>query len=214
MRPDPRIAALKGWLQEQHLYELSIRKYAKLFSTAKPFPHILIKDFLQQKQLDFLRKGLEKQLFDKKEADLFSFKQTEDLRKSTAFVFSSFHTMFSSNYFLKWIQGLTSIAKLKQEVDLHGTCFEQTDYFLPHDDKRDDRKFAYVIYLNSLKKGEGGLLEFFGASGQRPTTKILQSYLPLENSFMLFEVSRQGFHQVTEVVADRQRWTLGGWFHG
>jgi prolyl 3-hydroxylase /prolyl 3,4-dihydroxylase len=213
MRPDPRIAALKGWVQEQHLQEKQLARYARQFAKAKPFPHLVIKDFLQEKQLKFLKKALEKQIFEEKESDLFSFKQTGDLRRSTAFVFSSLHTMLNSNYFLKWIQGMTDIPKLKNVVDLHGLCFEQTDYLLPHDDKLDDRKFAYIIYLDTLTKKEGGALEFFEADGQRPT-KVAKSYPATANTFVIFEVSRQSFHQVTEVQADKQRFTLGGWFHG
>jgi Rps23 Pro-64 3,4-dihydroxylase Tpa1-like proline 4-hydroxylase len=214
MRQNPRIAALKGWVQEQHFSEAMIKQYIAQFQKNTPFPHLLIKDFLQPKQVPFLLNALQKQEFEKKESDLFSFSQTKDLSKSTAFVLSSLHTMFTSSYFFKWLQEISSIPKLKAQVDLHGTCFSPTEHLLPHDDLLDDRKLAYILYLSSLSKKEGGALEFFSVSTDNQPIKVVASYPPIENSFMIFFVSRKSFHQVTEIVADKKRFALGGWFHG
>ncbi len=214
MKQNPRLAALKGWIQEQHLSEAASKEYAKQFQKNKPFPHLLIKNFLHQKQVSFLLHAVQKQKFEKKESDLFSFSQTKDLSKSTAFVLSSLHTMFTSSYFFKWLQEISGIPKLKTRVDLHGTCFSQTDHLLPHDDVLDDRKLAYILYLSTLSKKDGGALEFFSVTADNQPVKIVASYPPIENSFMIFFVNRKSFHQVTEVVADKKRFALGGWFHG
>jgi len=212
-RPNPRIAALKGWIQEQHLQDKTIAAYGKQFQKNTPFPHVLIKDFLVKKQIDFLKNALEKLVFEKKDSDLFSFAQTSDLSRSTSFVFGSLHTMLSSSYFLKSLQEIAGLPKLKPVVDLHAIRFTKTCYLLPHDDTLDDRKVAYVLYLSSLAKKQGGALEFFSVNGQRPI-KIVKSYPCLENSLMLFAVSRQSVHHVAEVVDETERLTLGGWFHG
>lgn len=214
MKQNPRIAALKGWVQEQHISEEMTKQYAKEFQKNKPFPHLLITNFLQPKQVPFLLNAVQKQEFEKKESDLFSFSQTKDLSKSTAFVLSSLHTMFTSSYFFKWLQEVSGIPKLKAQVDLHGTCFAQRDHLLPHDDMFNDRKLAYILYLSSLSKKEGGALEFFSVTADNQPVKVVASYPPIENSFMIFLVSRKSFHQVTEVVADKKRFALGGWFHG
>lgn len=215
MKPNPRIGALKGWVQEQHLTDAAMKKYAKEFQNNNPIQHLLIKNFLQPKQISFLKAALEKQSFEEKESDLFSLQQTKDLRNSTTYVFSSFYTMLTSSYIQKWLQEISGIPKLKNEADMHSLLFKKTGYLLPHDDYLDNRKIAYVLYLNqTLLPKEGGALEFFNVDSDNIPIKVVKSYPPQENSFMIFKVTRQSFHQVSELVADKQRLTIGGWFHG
>ena len=215
MKPNPRIGALKGWMQEQHLSDIAIKKYTKEFQNNKPIQHLLIKNFLQPKQVEFLLKALEKQEFETKDSDLFSLQQTKDLRNSTTFVFSSFYTMLSSNYLQKMLQEITGIPKLKNTVDLAGSSFPKHGHLLPHDDYLDNRKIAFILYLGpTLTPKEGGALEFFSVDEENIPQKIIKSYPPQQNSFMMFKVSRQSFHQVSELLTDKKRMTLGGWFHG
>ncbi len=215
MRINPRVDALKGWIQEHHLTDSAIKKYTKEFQNNKPFQHLLLKNFLQQKQADFLMNALEKQDFETKEGDLFSIQQTKDLRNSTTFVFSSFYTMLTSSYLQKILQEITGIPKLKPVVDLAGQNFPKHSYILPHDDYSDNRKIAYILYLSpSLTAKDGGALEFFSVNKENAPQKIIKSYPPVKNSFMIFKVTRQSFHQVSEMLTDKKRLTLGGWFHG
>ncbi|MBI5002139.1 2OG-Fe(II) oxygenase [Candidatus Woesearchaeota archaeon] len=215
MKPNPRIGALKGWVQEQHLSDEAIKKYTKEFQKNKPIQHILIKNFLQPRQIEYLIKALEKQEFETKDSDLFYVQQTKDLRNSTSFVFSSFYTMLNSNYLQKMLQEITGIPKLKNTVDLAALNFPQHGYLLPHDDYLDHRKIAYILYLSpTLTPKDGGALEFFAVDEENVPKKIVKSYPPQQNSLMLFKVTRQSFHQVNELLADKKRLTLGGWFHG
>lgn len=215
MKPNPRIGALKGWIQEQHLSDQAIKKYTKEFQKNKPIQHLLIKNFLQQRQVEYLLKSLEKQEFETKDSDLFYLQQTKDLRNSTSFVFSSFYTMLSSNYLQKMLQEITGIPKLRNTVDIAGLQFPKHGYLLPHDDYIDHRKIAYIIYLSqSLSVKEGGALQFFSVDAENVPQKVVKSYPPLQNSIMLFKVTRQSFHQVSEILTDKKRLTLGGWFHG
>ena len=215
MRENPRIGALKGWVQEQHLDDAIIKKYTKEFQSNTPFPHLLFKNFLLPKQVEFLIKALEKIPFEAKDSDLFSLKQTKDLRTSNHVALSSFYTMLTSAYLQKYLQEITGIPKLKPAVDIAGLMFEKYDYLLPHDDYLDHRKIAYILYLSSsLSAKEGGALEFFSVNKENVPQKIIKSYPPLENSFMIFKVTRQSHHQVTEMLSDKKRITLGGWFHG
>lgn len=215
MRQNPRLEALKGWIQEQHIDDKAIKKYTKDYQHNNPFPHLLLKNFLQPKQLAFLRNALEKQEFETKESDLFYLQQTKDLRNSTTFVFSSFYTMLNSSYLQKWLQEITGMQKLKSSVDLAGQSFPKHGYLLPHDDYLDHRKIAYILYLGTtLTAKEGGTLEFFSADKENNALKVVKAYPPQENSFMFFSVSRQSYHQVSEMLTDKKRLTLGGWFHG
>ncbi len=215
MKPNPRINALKGWVQEQHLDDKAIKKYTKEFQNNKPIQHLLIKNFLQPKQLAFLKAALEKQPFEEKDSDLFSMQQTKDLRHSNTYVFSSFYTMLTSSYVQKWLQEITGIPKLKNEADMHGLLFPKNGYLMPHDDYLDNRRIAYVLYLSpTLTPKEGGALEFFSVDSDNIPIEVVKSYPPMENSFMIFKVTRQSYHQVAEVLANKQRLTIGGWFHG
>lgn len=215
MRENPRIGALKGWVQELHLDDAAIKKYTKEFQHNAPFPHLLFKNFLLPKQIEFLTKALEKIQFEPKDSDLFSLKQTKDLRTNTNVALSSFYTMLTSPYFQKYLQEITGIPKLKPHVDIAGLMFEKHDYLLPHDDYLDHRKIAYILYLSpTLSTKEGGALEFFSVNKENIPQKIVKTYPPMQNSFMIFKVSRQSHHQVAEVLADKKRITIGGWFHG
>lgn len=215
MRENPRIGALKGWIQEQHLVDAIINKYTKEFHHNTPFPHLLFKNFLLPKQVEFLSKALEKVLFEAKDSDLFSLKQTKDLRTSTNVALSSFYTMLTSPYLQKYLQEITGIPKLKPAVDIAGLMFEKHDYLLPHDDYLDHRRIAYILYLSTtLTQKDGGALEFFSVNKENVPQKIVKTYHPINNSFMIFKVTRQSHHQVTEMLSDKKRITLGGWFHG
>ncbi len=212
---NPRIEALKGWIQPIHIQENSVKKYAKEFQKNKPFPHLVIKNFLQSKQLDFLLKALEKQEFETRLTEQYHVQQTGDLRNSTAYVFSSFYTMLSSSYFGKIMEEITGMQKLKNNIDLAGLNYPKGGFYMPHNDYADNRKIAYILYLTpSLTKKDGGVLEFFSVDSENTPKKVIKSYPPLQNSLVIFQITRQSAHHVTPLVSDKKRMSLGGWFHG
>ena len=214
-RLNPRIEALKGWIQPQHLQYTAIKKHANEFQNNKPFPHLLIKNFLQSKQLDFLLKALEKQPFETRLTEQYNVQQTEDLRYSTTYVFSSFYTMLSSSYFVKMLEEITGILKLKNNIDLAGLSYPQGGFYMPHNDYADNRRLAYILYLTpTLTKKDGGALDFFTVDKENIPQKIIKTYYPLQNSLMIFQITRQSAHQVTPLVSEKKRMTLSGWFHG
>lgn len=212
---NPRIEALKGWIQQIHLQDKTIRKYTRQFQKNKPFPHLLIKNFLQPKQLDFLLKALEKQQFETRLTEQYHVQQTADLRNSNAYVFSSFYTMLSSSYFIKILEEVTGMQKLKNNIDLAGLNYPQGGFYMPHNDYADNRRIAYILYLSpSLKKKDGGALEFFTVDKENIPKKVVKSYFPLQNSFIIFQITRQSAHHVTPLISEKKRMSLGGWFHG
>mgnify|MGYP003342408719 CR=1 FL=1 len=46
--------------------------------------------------------------------------------------------------------------KLNKKVDLFASLYQDTDFLLPHDDKLESRKIAFIIYLSNLEKKDGG----------------------------------------------------------
>jgi len=177
----------------------------------KPFPHWILKDFFDKKQIEKLRKALLKQKFEKKDADLFSFYQTEEMKYTKDPVLKEFYRYFGSKEFVDRISKLTG-TKLKS-IDMSGFIYSSGDYLLPHDDRLDTRKIAYIINLSKeFTKKDGGTLDLFSTKGKHPD-KIVKSYVPKFNSLVLFKVNKQSFHQVSEVLSNKKRLTLTGWFH-
>jgi Rps23 Pro-64 3,4-dihydroxylase Tpa1-like proline 4-hydroxylase len=123
--------------------------------------------------------------------------------------------MLTSSYFVKMIEEITAMQKLKNNIDLAALNYPQGGFYMPHNDYADNRRIAYILYLTpTLTKKDGGALEFFTVDDDNNPKKIAKSYHPVQNSLMLFQVTRQSAHHVTPLISDKKRMTLGGWFHG
>ncbi len=196
----------------QHLLKHNIFNLRKEFSKSKPFRYVLIKNFLPSNFSELILKSLQKEEFKLKESDLFRFKQTDDLKFSRNKTLNSFYTMFSSKEFLGFISDITG-KKLSGKIDVAGTLYGNTDYLLPHDDRLEKRKIAYVYYLTkNFSKRDGGELVFYNRVKNDPT-KIVKRFIPMWNSIILFEVSQRSFHAVKEVLTKKKRYAIAGWFH-
>ena len=104
--------------------------------------------------------------------------------------------------------------KLVPTIDAFGAVYPPTGYLLPHDDMLEDRSIAYVYNLSqSFIKKDGGALELFSTKNHIPQ-EVVHSYPPKWNSFVIFEVSPDSFHQVAEVNTNNPRLSIAGWFHG
>uniref|UniRef100_A0A1B6C4M4 uS12 prolyl 3-hydroxylase n=1 Tax=Clastoptera arizonana TaxID=38151 RepID=A0A1B6C4M4_9HEMI len=106
--------------------------------------------------------------------------------------------------------------KLKSIASMTISKYQKGDYLLCHDDKCEDRCIAFVIYLSNVEweERDGGLLSLFNhdKNSKQPTTEEIK-LLPIFNSMVLFKVSTTSYHQVTEVVGDKTRLSINGWFH-
>ena len=153
----------------------------KQFRRAKPFPHLALPAILEKTQYIKVRKGLLRQGFARREADLFSFWQTADLcraRDKTIRAFLGFLRSKEQNQFLSAITGVkTKVGR----VDAVGFRYTDGDHLLCHSDLTPSRKIAYVLHFSSLKPGDGGTLCLFASRGGRPT-RILKRILPKENT--------------------------------
>ncbi len=181
------------------------------FPKAKPFPHLVLRDFFSPKKITVVREELLKQNFEFKESDLFRLHQTADISNLSNAVLQEFYQFFNSKDFCRYISAITN-TKVKR-ADMSGFIYSSTDHLLPHDDRLEDRKIAYVVNLSQdFKKKDGGALSFFASKNNRPT-KISQSFQPTFNTLFLFKVSPKSFHQVDEVLTDKRRVSLTGWFY-
>ncbi len=185
----------------------------KKFIFGKPYKHILIKDFLQEDKAKEIFGALKKEKFDHKESDLFSLNQTEDLKFSQNEVLKKFYKFFSSKEFGEWIMVISGIKLKIGEIDMAGSLYDSCDYLLCHDDRLENRKIAFVYYLNkSFNEKDGGSFVMFDSEKGKPW-RVSEKYLPLWNSLLIFEVSDKSFHEVEENYSDKKRYAVGGWFH-
>ncbi len=183
----------------------------KQFST--PFPHFILKNFLPKPQAIELLKSLKDEPFELKQSDLFCLYQTKDLISSTNPLIQQFRTFLKSKEFTQYLTKITNIKLKSNIIDMAGTIYTDTNYLLPHDDQLEGRKIAYIYYLSELKKSDGGALAFYNSKHNQPTT-ITKRTQPTFNTLILFPVSKTSFHEVEEVVTDKQRIAISGWFHG
>ena len=178
---------------------------------SKPFKHILIENFLDDKDAKKILNELKKEKLELKESDLFKFKQTNDLKFSRNLILKNFYRFISDRKFIKFIEE-NFRKKLSLKIDLSGTLYENTDYLLPHDDGLESRKIAYIYYLSNLNKTDGGELVFYNSKNNIPL-KISKRSFPKFNSIILFEVSKKSFHSVSEVLKNKKRYSITGWLY-
>ncbi len=203
---------LKEWITPQYLSLQKIEGLKIIFSHSKPFPHQEFKQFFLPEKAVKVLTALAQEKFYPKEADLFKFSQTEDLKATTDKVLAEFRSFLSSPEFTSYLGYVSSIDLKPKVIDLAGTLYQDTDYLLCHDDQLEGRKIAFMYYLSDVGKNEGGAVELFASKNGLPTTaeKII---IPTFNTFAFFLVSERSFHQVQEVVKDVQRISLSGWFY-
>lgn len=191
-----------NWLSDSYVGKLSELK--KDFKSAKPFPHLVLPNFF--KNAKELKSALLKEKFHYQNSDLFQFHQTNDCSKAKTKVVQDFHKFFGSREFLSFISEITG--KKLTSIDMSGFIYGDTDYLLPHDDRLEGRKIAYVVNLSENFKDEnGGALALFKGKN------VVKRIVPRFNTLTIFEVSNKSLHEVEEVIGQK-RVSFAGWFHG
>jgi prolyl 3-hydroxylase /prolyl 3,4-dihydroxylase len=188
-----------------------IGKLHSSYRTAKPYPHLVIDGLFDKKQLMQIKKALLNEPFFEKKSDLFSFHQTNDLTYTTSPVLQEFTQFLYSKSFISFMNQLTG-RTLGAKPDIFGSMYTSTDYLLVHDDQLEGRTIAFLLYLEDMTSSQGGNLALYNAKNGQPTS-IQSHIIPKLGRFAFFEVSSKSFHEVTEVLANKKRLALGGWYH-
>lgn len=200
------------WLNGDYLELKTIKTLKKSFPTKKPFPHLVLNNLLKEEKAIQILKVLSKEKFYKKESDLFKLSQTNDFLSTNNKILKNFREFFTSEEFISLISYITSSGLKNGIVDMNGSLYQDTDFLLCHDDRLEGRKIAYIYYLSNFKEADGGSLNLFSSKNNMPI-KITRKIIPKFNTFAFFEVSPISFHEVEEVIANKQRITINGWFY-
>lgn len=179
----------------------------KEFAANKPFPHLVLGNFFTS-EINRVAEQVLNEKFIEQNSDLFQFQQTDDCKAATQPAVKEFHKFFSSKEFISFISQITG-EKLRF-IDMSAFIYDDTDYLLPHDDRLEGRKIAYVFQVgDNFVKEDGGALQFF------KDKKIVKSIPPTYNTFTIFKVSSKSWHRVQEVMShNKKRISFAGWFHG
>jgi Rps23 Pro-64 3,4-dihydroxylase Tpa1-like proline 4-hydroxylase len=202
--------------------------WKRQFDESRPFQHGVLNDLFKA---DFLEKVLleikdnSKVTF--KESDLFKFYQSidlanldasSDLARAMPHVMQLRQVLYSDQWrtFIEQITGIEENT-LSEQVDCACNCHVSGCHLLCHDDVIGTRKISYILYLteDDWMADEGGALELYDKDADRlPNAAPAKCLLPTRNSMAFFVVEPgTSFHAVQEVVGDRPRLSLQGWYH-
>ncbi len=198
------------WLDLDFLRDTN--KPASLYRKQQPYPHAAIENFLNPAKANLLERALLKHRFERKESDLFAFWQTIDLRDSEDPVIKEFLAVMASDEVREWLKAITGIRV--KSLDAMGVIYRDTDRLLCHDDELEDRKIAYILNLSDgFTKKDGGALAILDSDKKGRPRNVVRRIAPKHNTFSFFTVSTKSHHMVEEVLAQKDRLTIGGWFH-
>jgi len=177
-----------------------------------PFPHAIVKNFLDSSTLDLVIDALAGLEYDFKEADLFSYWSSIDLTDIDHPAINILRDDLGDKAWRKEVSRAFNVGQLKN-IDMAAYVYGLGDFLLPHDDQIEGRIIAYSLHLTpEITEEMGGSLDLFEADADGKS-KMVDSIIPEYNSLIMFEVSKNSWHQVREILTDIQRLTVTGWYH-
>lgn len=186
---------------------------ARKYRATTPYPHAAVENFLRPAKAKLLERALRTQEFRRKESDLFAFWQTADLRDSDHPVIREFLAVMASPEVRAWLREITGVRV--RSLDAMGVIYRDTDHLLCHDDELEGRKIAYILNLSTgFTAKDGGALAILDSDRSGRPRDVVRRIAPTYNTLAFFTVSPRSHHQVEEVLARKDRLTIGGWFHG
>jgi len=218
----------------------NIEDYKHQFNISKK---VQIKDILIDKIAELLYKqaiteknwmlatGFDSTKFEKKvnkqfeKANSIQIKKVQDKFKNDHFSYIFYRSMnnqkpsfleyilrkhMSSEDFINYLNQITNLNLTKLNT-LFLSKYKSGNFLSPHSDKGNG-KLAFVLNLTKNWKPQyGGILHFMN----KEKTEIVESFIPLFNNLMLFEVPDQGIpHFVSHVVPyiKQERYSITGWY--
>jgi Rps23 Pro-64 3,4-dihydroxylase Tpa1-like proline 4-hydroxylase len=178
-----------------------------------PFPHVVVRNFLDSPTLDLAIDALAGLEYDFKESDLFSYWASVELTDVNHPAINIIRDDLGDQAWRKKVAESFKVKKLSS-IDMAAYVYGLGDFLLPHDDQVEGRIIAYSLHLTpEITDKMGGALNIFKAD-KNGKSKLADSLIPEYNSLIMFEVSDRSWHEVNEIVMDIQRLTVTGWYHG
>ncbi|KAI8818194.1 Oxoglutarate and iron-dependent oxygenase degradation C-term-domain-containing protein [Fimicolochytrium jonesii] len=203
---------------------------AEQFKTSTPYLHCAINELCDEELLRRVRKEIMASLhFTVKETDIYKVHQTGDLAnldglpahelQQLSSLFQLRNALYSPTFrqFIRDVTGCGPLSGTKTDMSINN--YLNGCHLLNHDDVIGTRRVSYILYLPSPDEAwlpsYGGALELYpvvtkGTPDVAPTVSIP----PKWNQFVMFTVQPgHSFHSVEEVVVDKSRLSISGWFH-
>jgi len=210
-------------------------EHRKRFAKSKPYRHGLLEGLFQPDFLTQVKEEIKRSSkVNFKESDLFRVYQSIDMANLTEeehaealpTVLQLRRVLYSDSWrsLIERICGLET-GTLTGKVDCACNCHATGCHLLCHDDVIGTRKISYIIYLtdDDWSAKEGGALELYDRISDRTSSGSISSVpsaipsatlLPFFNNMAFFKVEPGvSFHAVQEVLGDRPRLSLQGWYH-
>ena len=190
-----------------------MRKVEKISAVKdSPYPHIVVKNFLDDSTLDLIIDALAGLEYDFKESDLFSYWASVELTDIDHPAINILRDDLGDKLWRNKVAEAFS-SKPLSSIDMAAYVYGLGDFLLPHDDQVEERIIAYSLHLTpEITEEMGGALQIFDVD-ENNKSKLVDSIIPEYNSLIMFEVSKHSWHQVGEILQDIQRLTVTGWYH-
>ncbi len=201
-------------LDSEYLKNLAV-KYREDYQQAKPFPHIVIDNFLPEFVLDnilteFPKAGdIDWQKFENKAEKKLANKHEKYMGDNTR----SLLYQFNSSTFIEFLENITGIEGIIPDPHFEGGGLHQIErggYLKMHVDfNRNnklhlDRRLNLLLYLNKDWKEEyGGYLELW----DKEITQCEKKILPLFNRLVIFTTTDFSYHGHPEPLTCPEGWT-------
>ena len=177
-----------------------------------PFPHVIVKNFLDEQTLDLVTYALAGLEYEFDDSDLFNYLSFGLTDVDHPVINILRDDLGDEN----WRDKVAKKFDVKQlsKIDMSAYVYGLGSFLLPHDDQVEGRIIAYSLHLTDVEISEdmGGALHLYEADNEGKS-KLVKSIIPEYNSLIMFEVSNKSWHQVGEVLEDIQRLTVTGWYH-
>lgn len=211
---DNMTSTLTFRLDSEYLKKLAV-KYREDYQQAKPFPHIVIDNFLPEFVLDkilteFPKAGdIDWQKFENKAERKLANKHEKYMGDNTR----SLLYQFNSSTFIEFLENITGIEGIIPDPHFEGGGLHQIErggYLKMHVDfNRNnklhlDRRLNLLLYLNKDWKEEyGGYLELW----DKEITQCEKKILPVFNRLVIFTTTDFSYHGHPEPLTCPEGWT-------
>nr|XP_023022848.1 prolyl 3-hydroxylase sudestada1 [Leptinotarsa decemlineata] len=181
----------------------------------EPFKVCVINNLIENSHLlDDIRNEFYELDWNTRNMDLYEFFQSKDLKYLTS---EHIRNMFDflKGDLMQWVMNITGL----NLTHVSATCslYSNTDYLLVHDDQREDRMVAFILYLTGKEgwnESKGGSLQLLNKDDKGQPLDVVRNIIPSNNQLVIFPVTSDSYHQVAEVTCmDDCRLSINGWFH-